>query len=72
MTLLILYIVREAFSNAYDAKAKDIFIRFAVIQYGEYVLRIMTEDDGEGMGLRGLQAFFDLGAATRSTSSLNS
>ena len=59
-------IVREAISNAYDAKAKDIFIRFAVIQkYGEYVLRIMTEDDGEGMGLRGLQAFFDLGNSTR-------
>ena len=59
-------IVREAISNAYDAKAKDIGIRFDVIQrYGEDVLRIILEDDGEGMNRSGLQAFFDLGNSTR-------
>ena len=59
-------IVREAISNAYDAKAKDMSIRFDVIQkYGEYVLRITIQDDGEGMNLKGLQAFFDLGNSTR-------
>ena len=59
-------IVREGISNAYDAKAKDISIQFDVIQqYGEYVLRITIEDDGEGMGQSGLQAFFDLGNSTR-------
>ena len=59
-------IVREAISNAYDAKAKDICIRFDVIQrYGEDVLRIKIEDDGEGMSRDGLQAFFDLGNSTR-------
>ena len=59
-------LVREAVSNSYDAKAKKIEIRFDVIQrYGEYVLRITLEDDGEGMDLAGLQAFFDLGNSTR-------
>ena len=59
-------LVREAISNAYDAKAKEINIRFDVMQrYGEYVLRITLEDDGEGMNLAGLQAFFDLGNSTR-------
>ncbi len=59
-------IVREAISNSYDAKARKINILFDVIQkYGEYVLRIRIEDDGEGMGLSGLQAFFDLGNSTR-------
>ena len=59
-------IVREAISNAYDAKAQNISIQFDVIQkYGEYVLRIIIEDDGEGMDLNGLQAFFDLGNSTR-------
>ena len=59
-------LVREAVSNSYDAKAKRINIRFDVIQrYGERVLQITLEDDGEGMGLAGLQAFFDLGNSTR-------
>lgn len=34
-------------------------------KYGEYVLRIIIEDDGEGMDSTGLQAFFDLGNSTR-------
>ena len=59
-------IVREAISNSYDAKAQNISIQFDVIQkYGEYVLRITIEDDGEGMNQTGLQAFFDLGNSTR-------
>ena len=59
-------IVREAVSNAYDAKATNIGILFDVIQqYGEPVLRIIIEDDGEGMDREGLQAFFDLGNSTR-------
>ena len=59
-------IVREAISNSYDAKAKQIDIRFDVIhKYDEPVLRIVLEDDGEGMGRAGLQAFFDLGNSTR-------
>ena len=59
-------IVREGISNSYDAKAKEISIQFDVIQqYGEYVLRITIEDDGEGMDQSGLQAFFDLGNSTR-------
>lgn len=59
-------IVREGISNAYDAKAKDITIRFDVIQkYGESVLQIILEDDGEGMNMAGLQSFFDLGNSRR-------
>ena len=59
-------IVREGISNAYDAKAKEIIIKFDVIQkYDEPVLRITIADDGEGMTLAGLQAFFDLGNSTR-------
>ena len=59
-------IVRESVSNAYDAKSKTISIEFDVIErYGEYVLKITIEDDGEGMDWNGLQAFFDLGNSTR-------
>jgi len=55
-------IVREAISNAFDAKAKLIDISFDVIkEYGESVLQIRLEDNGEGMDKGGLQAFFDLG-----------
>ena len=59
-------IVREAISNSYDAKASTISMQFSVIeQYGERVLRIMIEDDGDGMDRAGLQSFFDLGNSTR-------
>ncbi len=59
-------IVREAISNAYDAKAQNIRIEFDVIQkYGERMLLIIIEDDGEGMDRTGLQASFDLGNSTR-------
>ncbi len=59
-------IVREAISNSYDAKATEIKITFDTIQkYGETVLRIVLQDDGEGMNRGGIQAFFDLGNSTR-------
>jgi nitrate/nitrite-specific signal transduction histidine kinase len=59
-------IVREAISNAYDAKCSYIRIHFEVLQkYGESVLRILLEDDGEGMDKEGLEAFFNLGMSPR-------
>lgn len=59
-------LVREAISNAYDAKATEITISFDVIQeLGEYVLRIVIEDNGTGMDSEGLQSFFDLGNSLR-------
>ena len=59
-------IVREAISNSYDAQAKQISMHFDTIQkYGEDVVRIVISDDGQGMDMAGLQAFFDLGNSTR-------
>lgn len=59
-------IVREAISNAYDAKCSFIKIHFEVVKkYGEYVLKITIEDDGEGMDDKGLEAFFSLGSSPR-------
>ncbi|WP_299463757.1 ATP-binding protein [uncultured Microscilla sp.] len=55
-------IVREAVSNAFDARAKNIYISFDVVKrYGEKVLKIVMKDDGLGMDKEGLQSFFDLG-----------
>jgi len=59
-------LVREAISNAFDAKATKIKICFDVVkQYGESVLQIAIEDNGGGMDRDGLQAFFDLGNSLR-------
>lgn len=59
-------IVREAISNAYDAGAKNIRIVFSVEEeFGESVLLISLEDDGNGMDFDGLQSFFDLGNSPR-------
>lgn len=59
-------LVREAISNAFDARATNIKIRFDVVkQYGENVLQITIEDNGDGMDRDGLQAFFDLGNSVR-------
>ncbi len=59
-------IVREAISNAYDAKANKIWIAFEVIpEYGESILKITIKDNGHGMDNDGLQAFFDLGNSLR-------
>jgi len=57
-----LEVVREAMSNSFDAKAKEIHIAFDVTkEYGETVLQITISDNGAGMDEEGLQAFFDLG-----------
>lgn len=55
-------LIREAISNAFDAKATEIKIGFDVVKdYGEKVLRINIIDNGMGMDQDGLQSFFDLG-----------
>ena len=55
-------LVREAISNAFDAKATEVLIFFDVIKkYGEKVLKITLKDNGAGMDKGGLQSFFDLG-----------
>ena len=59
-------LVREAISNAFDAKAKNIVLDFSVVQeYGEKILKIEIDDDGTGMDEEGLQSFFDLGNSLR-------
>lgn len=59
-------LVREAISNAYDADASEIHIKFDVIpEYGESILKITIEDNGTGMDMNGLQSFFDLGNSLR-------
>lgn len=59
-------LVREAISNAYDAKCSEIRISFEVIkQYGESILKIKLKDNGSGMTPDQLQSFFDLGNSTR-------
>jgi len=61
-----LELVREAISNAYDAKATKIEISFDVIRkYGESILKITLHDNGDGMTKEGLQFFFDLGNSLR-------
>jgi hypothetical protein len=55
-------LVREAISNSFDAKATEISIAFSTIRdAGESILLTEIQDDGAGMDLAGLQAFFDLG-----------
>jgi Ser-tRNA(Ala) deacylase AlaX len=59
-------LVREAVSNAYDARATEIWISFDVIkQAGESILRIILKDNGSGMCAQRLQNFFDLGNSSR-------
>ena len=59
-------LVREAISNAFDAKATELLLDFSVVPYeGESILKIKLEDNGEGMDLDGLQSFFDLGNSLR-------
>ena len=59
-------LVREAISNAFDAKANNIVLDFSVIQeYGEKILKIEIEDNGTGMDEKGLASFFDLGNSLR-------
>lgn len=61
-----LEVVREAISNAFDAHAQEIEIRFWTEQEaGERILKILLKDDGDGMDMEELQAFFDLGNSRR-------
>ncbi len=55
-------LVREAISNAFDAKATEISLDFSVVHdCGEKVLKIEIKDNGIGMDEVGLKSFFDLG-----------
>ena len=66
-------LVREAISNSFDAKAKEIKIAFSVEdEDGEKRLKIELEDNGEGMNMEGLQSFFDLGNSSRKNKEKNS
>lgn len=59
-------LVREAISNAYDAKATEIHLLFEVInEFDDAVLKITLKDNGLGMNIDTLQNFFDLGNSTR-------
>lgn len=59
-------LVREAISNAFDARAKKMLISFEVIkEYGENVLLIRLEDDGVGMNSTTIRSFFDLGNSSQ-------
>lgn len=66
-------LVREAISNSFDAGAKEIRISFEVEEDdGEKRLKIILEDNGEGMDYEGLQSFFDLGNSSRKGKDKNS
>lgn len=59
-------LVREAISNAYDARAKEIKISFDVVkQHGRSILKITLVDNGTGISREGLHHFFDLGNSSR-------
>lgn len=59
-------LVREAISNSFDANATEIILNFSVIsEYGEKILKISIEDNGDGMNELGLKSFFDLGNSLR-------
>jgi DNA topoisomerase VI subunit B len=55
-------LVREAISNAVDAKARSMSITFDVAkEFGEGVLVITLGDNGIGMDQNTIRSFFDLG-----------
>lgn len=59
-------LVREAISNAFDAKATEIELYFNVIkEHGNSILEIKIRDNGTGMDEDGLKSFFDLGNSLR-------
>ncbi|MEK4426446.1 ATP-binding protein [Solibacillus sp. FSL K6-1523] len=59
-------IVREAISNSFDAKAKNIYLLFEIATIkGRKRLKITIRDDGEGMNEEGINSFFDLGNSSR-------
>jgi hypothetical protein len=58
-------LVREAISNSVDAHARSMTITFDVMkEYGENVLVITLQDDGQGMDSTSIKSFFDLGNST--------
>lgn len=61
-----LEIIREAISNSFDARAKNITLTFDVIDVdGTPIFKIVIRDDGEGMNTDDLVHFFDLGNSKR-------
>lgn len=59
-------LIREAISNAFDAKATDIRLAFQVEEIsGEPMFVVRITDNGAGMDRTELQSFFDLGNSTR-------
>ena len=61
-----LELLREAISNAFDAKATRIRLLFSTeLVKGIHVLKIVIENNGTGMDRDNLQAFFDLGNSPR-------
>lgn len=55
-------LLRESISNSFDAKASHIKLTFSTVEIkGRSILKIVIEDNGLGMDLKGLQSFFDLG-----------
>ena len=50
-------LVREGISNGFDAHAQNMQMSFDVVmEYGERVLKIIIQDDGDGMDEDGLGA----------------
>ncbi len=61
-----LELLREAISNAFDAKATRLRLLFSTELIRRVdVLKILIEDNGTGMDPESLQAFFDLGNSPR-------
>jgi hypothetical protein len=59
-------IVREAISNAFDARANVIKIGVYIDRsHGIDELVLTLDDDGQGMDIEGVKAFFNLGFSTR-------
>jgi len=61
-----LELIREAISNSFDAKSKNIHLLFNVENIdGEDTFKIVIRDDGDGMDVKDLKNFFDLGNSSR-------
>jgi hypothetical protein len=61
-----LELVREAISNAFDAKATRMDFSFTTFQeHGRPKLKIIIRDNGTGMDYEGINSFFDLGNSRR-------
>jgi hypothetical protein len=58
-------LIRESLSNSFDANASEVNIR---IRTRNVSSDIVIEDDGDGMGLRDFESFFDLGNSRKTDS----